>query len=142
MRAWCKRGQASGLAEFEGVLGMIDRGMDGITNDFQGRQTRGFVEGFNNRVKVLKRRCYGIFNVGTLFQRLTLDLVGSKYSNASLPQRLWTRHRLLLALISLWRCPILPRKGSHKSGGGETHGLEAVTGLYYGLGGPGTLASQ
>jgi len=30
--------------------------------------------GFNNRVKVLKRRCYGIFNVGSLFQRLTLDL--------------------------------------------------------------------
>ena len=28
-------------------------------------------------------------------------LVGSKNSNASLPQRLWTRHRLLLGLISL-----------------------------------------
>jgi len=25
---------------------------------------------------VLKRRCYGIFNVGSLFQRLTLDLNG------------------------------------------------------------------
>jgi transposase len=67
---------ASGLAEFAGFLGMIDRWMDGLTHDFQGRQTRGLVEGFNNRVKVLKRRCDGSFNVGTLFQRLTRDLHG------------------------------------------------------------------
>ena len=66
----------SGLAEFERVLGTIERWMDEITHDFQGRQTSGFVEGFNNRVKVLTRRCYGIFNVGRLFQRLTLDLHG------------------------------------------------------------------
>jgi transposase len=30
----------------------------------------------NNRVKVLKRRCDGIFDVGRRFQRLTLDLHG------------------------------------------------------------------
>ena len=76
IRAWCKRVRQSGLAEFESFLGTIDRWMDEITNYFQGRQTSGFVEGFNNRVKVLKRRCYGIFNVGRLFQRLTLDLHG------------------------------------------------------------------
>jgi len=45
-------------------------------HDFQDRQTRGCVEGFNNRVKVLKRRGYGIFDVGRRFQRLTLDLHG------------------------------------------------------------------
>ncbi len=76
IRAWCKRVRESGLAEFESFLGTIDRWMDEITHDFQGRQTSGFVEGFHNRVKVLKRRCYGIFNVGRLFQRLTLDLHG------------------------------------------------------------------
>jgi transposase len=76
MRAWYKRVHASGLAEFESFLGTIDRWMDQITNYFQDRQTSGFVEGFNNRVKVLKRRCYGIFGVGRLFQRLTLDLHG------------------------------------------------------------------
>ena len=76
IRAWCKRVRQSGLAEFESFLGTIDRWMDEITNYFMGRQTSGFVEGFNNRVKVLKRRCYGIFNVGSLFQRLTLDLHG------------------------------------------------------------------
>ena len=76
IRAWCKRVRQSGLAEFERVLGTIERWMDEITHDFQGRQTSGFVEGFNNRVKVLTRRCYGIFNVGRLFQRLTLDWHG------------------------------------------------------------------
>jgi transposase len=76
IRAWCKRARASGLAEFESFLGTLERWIDEITNYFQGRQTSGFVEGFNNRVKVLKRRCYGIFDVGRLFQRLTLDLHG------------------------------------------------------------------
>jgi transposase len=76
MRAWCKQGRASGLAEFESVLGTIDRWMDTITHDGQGRQTSGFVEGFNHRVNGLKRRCSGIFNVGRLVQRLTLDLHG------------------------------------------------------------------
>ena len=76
IQAWGTRVRASGLAEFERLLGTSDRWMDKITNDCQGRQTSGFVEGFNNRVKVLKRRCYGIFNVDRLFQRLTLDLHG------------------------------------------------------------------
>jgi transposase len=76
MRAWGERVCTSGLVEFESFLGTIDRWIEKITNDFQGRQTRGFVEGCNNRVKVRKRRCSGIFNVGRLFQRLTLDLQG------------------------------------------------------------------
>jgi transposase len=76
IRAWCKRVRANGLAEFGSFLGTIERWIDEITNYFQGRQTSGFVEGFNNRVKVLKRRCYGIFDVARLFQRLTLDLHG------------------------------------------------------------------
>jgi transposase len=76
IRAWGKRGRASGRAEFESFLGTIARGSAAITNDCQGRQTSGVVEGFNNRVKGLKRRCDGIFAVGRLFQRRTLDLHG------------------------------------------------------------------
>jgi transposase len=34
------------------------------------------VEGFNNKLKVIKRRCYGILNVTHLFQRIQLDLYG------------------------------------------------------------------
>ena len=50
--------------------------MNGIANYFRDRLTSGFVEGFNNRIKVLKRRCYGIFNLKHIFQRITLDLGG------------------------------------------------------------------
>ena len=47
-----------------------------IANYFIERQTSGFVEGLNNKIKVLKRRCYGIFNLKHLFQRLHLDISG------------------------------------------------------------------
>jgi transposase len=76
MRAWCQRVRASGRAECASVLGTIERWIDEITNNFQGRQTRGVVEGFTTRVKVRNRRCYGILAVGKLGQRLTLDLHG------------------------------------------------------------------
>lgn len=47
-----------------------------ICNYFMDRNTSGFVEGFNNKVKVLKRRCYGLSNITKLFQRLILDTLG------------------------------------------------------------------
>ena len=50
--------------------------MDEITNYFVDRNNSGFVEGLNNKIKVLKRRCYGIFNLRHLFQRIYLDMEG------------------------------------------------------------------
>jgi len=47
-----------------------------ITNYFVARKNSGFVEGLNNKIKVIKRRCYGIFNRIHLFQRISLDLGG------------------------------------------------------------------
>jgi transposase len=38
-----------------------------IANYFIQRNSSAFVEGFNNKVKVLKRRCYGLSNVTKLF---------------------------------------------------------------------------
>jgi len=64
------------IKEFDSFLTTIDNWMDEITNYFLEGWTSGFVEGFNNRVKVLKRRCYGIFNIEKLFQRISLDLNG------------------------------------------------------------------
>ena len=49
----------SGLKAFDGFLTTIDTWLDPITNYFLEGLNSGFVEGFNNRVKVLKRRCYG-----------------------------------------------------------------------------------
>lgn len=47
-----------------------------IANYFIQRHNSGFVEGFNNKVKVLKRRCYGLSSATKLFQRLILDTMG------------------------------------------------------------------
>lgn len=41
----------------------LNNNMDIITNYFISRNSSGFVEGFNNRVKVLKGRCYGLSNI-------------------------------------------------------------------------------
>ena len=76
IRAWCKRVRQSKLSQFDRFLGTIETWLDQITNYFLERLTSSFVEGFNNRVKVLKRRCYGLFDVDHLFQRLTLDIHG------------------------------------------------------------------
>jgi hypothetical protein len=45
--------------------------MDEITNYFTSRQTSGFVE--DNKVKILRRRCYEISSLTRLFQRPFLD---------------------------------------------------------------------
>jgi transposase len=76
IEAWCKRVRESGLSCFDTFLSTVERWLEEITNYFDDRKSSGFVEGFNNRVKVLKRRCYGIFDVGRIFQRLYLDLEG------------------------------------------------------------------
>jgi len=76
IRFWRRRVAKSGLSCFEPFLSLLDRWQDLIANYFINHQTSGFVEGLNNKLKVLKRRCYGLRNVTRLFQRLTLDLEG------------------------------------------------------------------
>jgi len=49
-----------------------------ITNYFLRRETSGFVEGLNNKIKVIKRRCYGIYDIGRLFQHIWLDVEGRR----------------------------------------------------------------
>jgi transposase len=73
---WRQRVAKSGLRCFDGFLSLLDTWLDLIANYFIDHQTSAFVEGLNNKLKVLKRRCYGLRNVGRLFQRLTLDLDG------------------------------------------------------------------
>jgi transposase len=76
IKAWCAQARASGLKCFDSFLTTLDHWLDEITNYFHQRYNSGFVEGLNNKIKVLKRRCYGILNVTHLFQRLYLDLEG------------------------------------------------------------------
>jgi len=76
LQQWITTVETSGLTCFDGFLKLMTHHMNGIANYFRNRYTSGFVEGFNNRIKVLKRRCYGIFNLKHIFQRMTLDLGG------------------------------------------------------------------
>jgi transposase len=75
-RAWKALVQQSGVACFDGFLKTLDERMDEITNYFVDRHSSGFVEGLNNKIKVIKRRCYGVFNIGHLFQRIMIDFEG------------------------------------------------------------------
>jgi transposase len=76
IRDWITRVQGSALKCFDAFLKTLDHWWEEITNYFIDRASSGFVEGFNNKLKVLKRRCYGIFNLKHLFQRIFLDLEG------------------------------------------------------------------
>lgn len=76
IRQWKKRMEKSDLTCFDDFLHTLDKHMPEIINYFDGRFNSGFVEGLNNKIKVIKRRCYGILNVDHLFQRIHLDLRG------------------------------------------------------------------
>ncbi len=76
LRAWAAKVRHSALTCFDTFLTTLGNWLDKIVNYFTDRLSSGFVEGLNNKVKTLKRRCYGILRVTTLFQRLYLDLEG------------------------------------------------------------------
>ena len=66
----------SKLTCFKKFIGSLKKWKNEIANYFVSQQTSAFVEGLNNKIKVLKRRCYGIYDLKHLFQRLFLDLSG------------------------------------------------------------------
>lgn len=76
LKDWMKRVRESGLTCFNKFLKTLENWLDEIANYFISRLTSGFVEGLNNKIKVIKRRCYGILNPTHLFQRISLDLSG------------------------------------------------------------------
>jgi len=73
---WKKRVKASGLTCFKGFINTLGKYSKEILNYFRDRHTSGFVEGLNNKIKVITRRCYGILNVDHLYQRIYLDMEG------------------------------------------------------------------
>ncbi|MDZ4720044.1 MAG: ISL3 family transposase [Roseiflexaceae bacterium] len=76
---WRLRVVKSGLCCFDRFLTLLDSWLDPIANYFIDHHTSSFVEGLNNKLKVLKRRCYGVRKVERLFQRLTLDVSGYRW---------------------------------------------------------------
>jgi len=76
IKAWKRRVKKSNLTCFDSFLSTLTKWEKEILNYFDGRHTSGFVEGLNNKIKVIKRRCYGSLNIGHWFQRVYLDLEG------------------------------------------------------------------
>ena len=76
LNRWIVHVQKSGLSGFDGFIKTLTKYKSTILNYFKSRKNSGFVEGLNNKIKVLKRRCYGVSKTETLFQRLFLDLKG------------------------------------------------------------------
>ncbi len=76
IQEWVDEVESSDVTCFNGFIKTLNKYEEEISNYFINRNTSGFVEGFNNKLKVMKRRCYGIFNVKHFFQRLFLDLSG------------------------------------------------------------------
>ena len=76
LRGWKGLVRKFGIECFDSFLNTMEKRMEEITNYFVERQSSGFVEGLNNKIKVIKRRCYGILNRNHFFQRLFIDLRG------------------------------------------------------------------
>lgn len=73
---WVNSIEKSELTCFNTFVKTLNKYKPYIANYFKQRSNSGFVEGLNNKIKVVKRRCYGLLNTETIFQRLTLDLNG------------------------------------------------------------------
>jgi len=74
LKQWIKKVQNGTLTIFDTFINTLKKRMKEIANYFVKRENSGFVEGLNNRIKVLKRRCYGIVDKTHLFLRISLDL--------------------------------------------------------------------
>jgi transposase len=75
-KKWIDDVTESELNCFKTFVGTLGDFMNEITNYFVDRNTSAFVEGFNNRLKVMTRRCYGLKKVSRFFQRIKLDTEG------------------------------------------------------------------
>jgi len=78
IEAWSAQVKASGLSCFDKFLNTLHNWKDGILNYFEGGHSSGFVEGLNNKLKLLKRRCFGLDDPVELFRRLWLDIEGPR----------------------------------------------------------------
>lgn len=76
LTAWMFLVQEQHIPGFAAFLKTLQAHWQGILNFFKHRLTSGFVEGLNTKIRVLTRRCFGLFNLQHFFQRLWLDVEG------------------------------------------------------------------
>ncbi len=79
LEKWIAKVECGPLTCFDKFLKTLRNHLAEITNYFDKRASSGFVEGFNNKLKTITRRSYGLKRVDSLFRRLWLDLNGYQY---------------------------------------------------------------
>jgi transposase len=85
IETWCHKVRVSPVCCYDRFIKTLQKYRPYILNYFNRRVSSGFVEGLNNKIKTIKRRCYGINKVSTLFQRIWLDLQGRELFFLSTP---------------------------------------------------------
>jgi len=73
---WIRRVKNSRLTCFNRFINTLLKYKNEIADYFINKNSSGFVEGLNCKIKVIKRRSYGINNIEHLFQRIFLDISG------------------------------------------------------------------
>lgn len=71
---WVQKVRDENITCFDRFIQQLESSRADILAYFEGRHTSGFVEGLNNKLKVIKRRCFGLLDAGKLFQRIQIDL--------------------------------------------------------------------
>ena len=74
--AWANKAEHLAPDCFAKFIHLLRSRIDPIANYFHRRASSGFVEGFNNKLKLITRRCYGLKRTASLFRRLWLDTAG------------------------------------------------------------------
>jgi len=60
INGWMNEVEKSKLSCFETLIGTLKKHKTHILNYFDGSYNSGFVESLNNKIRVIKRRCYGL----------------------------------------------------------------------------------
>ncbi len=79
LQTWVSKVERSELTCFDDFIKTLHNHLHEIANYFHQRASSGFVEGFNNKLKTITRRSYGLKRVDSLFRRLWLDLHGYRH---------------------------------------------------------------
>lgn len=79
LEKWAAKVKRSAFTCFDKFLKTLRNHLNEIANYFDRRASSGFVEGFNNKLKTITRRSYGLKRVDSLFRRLWLDVNGYRH---------------------------------------------------------------
>lgn len=90
LTSWIKKVERLNATCFRPFVKTLSSHWTLIINYFADRITSGFVEGLNNKIRTITRRCYGIRKPSTLFQRLWLDLEARLFYATKRPSTLST----------------------------------------------------